>query len=43
MPTLEIPDALFLRLQKLAVPLVDTKVTLLERLVDFYETKAQAS
>ncbi len=42
MPTLEIPDALFLRLQKLAVPLVDTKVTLLERLVDFYETKAQS-
>jgi hypothetical protein len=29
----EIPDALFLRLQKLAVPLVDMPVTVIERLL----------
>ena len=34
MPIVEIPESLFKRLQKLAIPLVDTTVTVLERLVD---------
>lgn len=33
MPIVEIPDALFVRLQKLAIPLVDTTTTVIERLV----------
>ena len=39
MPTLEIPDVLFKRLQNLAVPLVDTHVTVLERILDDYESR----
>src|SRR5208282_6675972 len=37
MPSIQIPDSLFERLQKLAVPLVDTPVTVLERLITVYE------
>lgn len=33
MPTIEVPDSLFVRLQRLAIPLVDTTTTVLERLV----------
>lgn len=32
-----LPQDLFLRLQKLATPLVDTTATVIERLVDYYE------
>jgi hypothetical protein len=39
MATIEIPDSLFARLQKLAVPLVDTSATVLERLVANYEAQ----
>lgn len=38
--TLEIPPQLFERLQKLAIPLVDTLVTVIERLADHYEATA---
>ncbi len=37
MAAIEIPDSLYARLQKLAVPLVDTPATLLERLINVYE------
>ena len=37
MATIEIPDSLFARLQKLAVPLMDTPVTMIERLLGHYE------
>ncbi|MHB8607577.1 MAG: T4SS efffector SepA family protein [Candidatus Acidiferrales bacterium] len=40
MPAIQIPDSLFVRLQKLAVPLVDTPVTVLERLLSSYETQS---
>jgi hypothetical protein len=44
MPAIEIPDYLFARLQKLAVPLVDTPVTVIERLLGSYEAQTgQAS
>jgi hypothetical protein len=33
MPTIEIPESLFKRLQRLAIPLVDTTTTVIERLV----------
>jgi hypothetical protein len=33
MPAMDIPDALFLRLQKLPLPMVDTPVTAIERLL----------
>jgi hypothetical protein len=39
MTTLEIPESLFKRLQKLAVPLVDTHVTVLERIINDYESQ----
>jgi len=39
MPAIEIPDSLFARLQKLAVPLVDTPVTVIERLLSSYEAQ----
>ncbi len=39
MPSIEIPDSLFTRLQKLAVPLVDTPVTVIERLLSSYEAQ----
>jgi|SRR5579872_2421269 len=39
MPAIEIPDSLFARLQKLAVPLVDTPVTVIERLLGSYEAQ----
>lgn len=39
MPSIEISDALFRRLQKLAVPLVDTPLTVLERLLSHYEAQ----
>jgi hypothetical protein len=39
MPAIEIPDSLFARLQKLAVPLVDTPVTVIERLLCSYEAQ----
>ncbi len=38
MPTIEIPDALFNRLQKLAIPLVDTPTTVIEHVIDHYES-----
>jgi hypothetical protein len=38
--TLEIPPHLFERLQKLAIPLVDTLATVVERLADHYEATA---
>jgi hypothetical protein len=41
MTTLEIPESLFKRLQKLAVPLVDTHVTVLERIINEYESQNQ--
>ncbi len=37
MPVIEISDSLFARLQKLAVPLVDTPVTVIERLLGSFE------
>ena len=44
MPSIEIPHSLFLRLQKVAVPLVDTPVTVIERLLSSYTEKTgQAS
>jgi hypothetical protein len=39
MPTLEISESLFKRLQRLAIPLVDTQTTLLERVLDHYESR----
>jgi len=39
MPTLEIPESLFKRLQRLAIPLVDTHTTVLERVLDDYEAR----
>lgn len=39
MPTIEISESLFAKLQKLAVPLVDTPVTVLERLLSQYEAQ----
>jgi hypothetical protein len=38
MSTIEVPDALFSRLQKLAIPLVDTPTTVIERVVNHYES-----
>ena len=38
--SLEIPEALFRRLQKHAVPLVDTPVSVIERLADHFENTA---
>lgn len=40
--TLEIPPALFERLQKHAIPLVDTPVTVIERLTDHYEATTKS-
>jgi hypothetical protein len=37
MPTIEITNADFARLQKLATPFIDTPATTLERVLDFYE------
>jgi len=39
MTTLEIPESLFKRLQKHAEPLVDTHVTVLERILNDYESR----
>jgi hypothetical protein len=39
MRTLQVPDSIFERLQKLAIPLVDNDATLIERLLDNYESK----
>jgi predicted transcriptional regulator len=39
MAVIEISDSLFARLQKLAVPLVDTPVTVIERLLSSYEAQ----
>lgn len=41
MPTLEISESIFARLQKLAVPLIDTPATVLERLLDHYEHRSE--
>ena len=38
MATVEIPDSLFKRLQAFAVPLVDNTASVLDRVVDFYES-----
>jgi hypothetical protein len=38
MPVIRIPDSLYERLQKHAVPFVDTPATVIERLVSAYET-----
>jgi len=40
MTTLEIPESLFKRLQRLAIPLVDTHITVLERILNDYESKS---
>ncbi len=42
-PAIQIPDVLFERLQKLAVPLVDTPATVLERLITVYEVHMGAA
>lgn len=42
MPAIEIPDSLFRRLQKLAVPLVDTTASVLEKLADHFEACQRA-
>ena len=39
MATIEIPDSLFMRLQKLAVPLVDTPAMVIQRLLNSYEAE----
>ena len=39
MATIEIPDSLFARLQKLAVPLVDTPATVIQRLLNSHEAE----
>lgn len=39
MPSIEIPESLFARLQKLAAPLVDTPVTVIELLLRSYEAQ----
>jgi hypothetical protein len=39
MATIEIPDSLFERLQKLAVPLVDTPATVIQRLLNGHEAE----
>ncbi|RYD85660.1 MAG: hypothetical protein EOP84_01770 [Verrucomicrobiaceae bacterium] len=36
---IELPEALFKRLQRYAVPFVDTPVSVIERIVDFYEAR----
>ena len=43
MPAIQIPEVLFERLQKLAVPLVDTPATVLERLIAVYEVHMGAA
>lgn len=43
MPTLNIPEDLFKRLQKLAIPLVDTHTTVIERLLDDYESRRRSA
>jgi hypothetical protein len=43
MRTLQIPDSIFERLQKIAIPLVDNDATLIERLLDNYESKRNGS
>jgi hypothetical protein len=43
MRTLQVPDSLFERLQKLAIPLVDNDATVIERLIESYESKSNAS
>ena len=42
MRILQIPDSLFERLQKLAIPLVDNDATVIERLVESYESEGKA-
>jgi hypothetical protein len=41
--TLEIPSALFERLQKFAIPLVDTPISVIEKLADHYEATTKSS
>ncbi len=43
MPAIQIPEVLFERLQKLAIPLVDTPATVLERLITVYEVHMGAA
>jgi len=43
MTTLEIPESLFKRLQEHAEPLVDTHVTVLERILNEYESRRNAN
>jgi len=42
-PVIRIPESLFVRLQKHAKPLVDTPVSVIERMVDFYERDTRNS
>ena len=43
MPAIEIHEADFSRLQRIAVPLVDTPASVFSRLLDFYESIDKAS
>ena len=36
---IELPENTFAKLQKLAVPLVDTTISVIDRLIEFYETR----
>jgi len=43
MPVIRIPDDAFRRLQKLAIPLVDTPASVIERLLDLHESHSVTS
>jgi hypothetical protein len=43
MPVVRLPDDVFRRLQQLAIPLVDTPATVIERLLDLHEGKKRPS
>lgn len=39
MPVIRIPEPIFARLQKIATPLVDSPASVVEKLLDFYESR----
>lgn len=43
MPVIRVPDDVFRRLQRIATPLVDTPATVIERLLDSHEARADVS